>query len=111
MRQSCLVTQKDPLDPRVGSSNGFVLFEVLIAMSLILGSWMALVGSYQNLALRTAQTEGKRAQLRGQLDTFESSEQVRVSAKANIIGPIHESSRVSSRNRAQHAAAQSTVKN
>ena len=80
-------------------------------MSLILGAWTALVGSYQNLALRTAQAESKRVQLRAELDTFEINEQARASTKANIKGPIHESSRVFSRNRAQHATTQSALKN
>ena len=80
-------------------------------MSLILGSWMALVGTYQNLVLRATQVESKRAQLRRELDAFEVSEQFRVSISANTKGQNHESSRVSRRHRAQHATAQSTSQN
>ncbi|QWD98766.1 hypothetical protein C2740_01365 [Polynucleobacter sp. MG-5-Ahmo-C2] len=111
MYQSCQVAQKDPKDPRIDSFKGFVLLEVLLAMSLILGVWMALVGTYQNLALRTTQTESKRAQLRVEFDKVETSERARANAKANSKGLIHESSRVSSRNRTKHATSQSTVKN
>jgi len=111
MRQPCLVTQKDRLDPYTHASKGFVLLEVLVAMSLILGTWMSLVSTYQSLALRATHEESKRAGLRKQLDTFEIGEQARAISKVNIKGPIHESSRVSSRNRAKPAASQSPTKN
>ena len=111
MHQPYQVIPKRPLNPQISSSRGFVLLEVLMAMSLILGVWMALVSSYQNLALRTTQTESKRALLRGQLDAFEVGEQVRASSKVNIQGPIHESFRVSHRNRAKYATYQPTLKN
>jgi hypothetical protein len=80
-------------------------------MSLILGSWMALVGTYQNLVLRATQMESKRAQLRGELDAFEVSEQFRVSISANTKGQNHESSRMSHRHRSQHDTSQSAPKN
>jgi prepilin-type N-terminal cleavage/methylation domain-containing protein len=92
-------------------AKGFVLLEVLVAMSLILGSWMTLVGTYQNLVIRTTQMESKRAQLRREFDVFEVSEQARISASKNTKGQNHESSRVSSRHRPEHAAAQSASKN
>jgi type II secretory pathway component PulJ len=111
MRLPCQVTSKDLSGHQIDSSRGFVLLEVIMAMSLILGSWMALVGTYQNLALRTTQTESKRAQLRREFDVFEVSEQARVSTSTNTKGQNHESSRVSSRHRAQHAASQSASKN
>jgi len=80
-------------------------------MSLILGSWMALVDTYQNLVLRATHMESKRAQLRGEFDTFEVSEQLRVSISANTKGQNHESSRMSHRHRAQYATSQSASKN
>ena len=110
MRQPYLVTQKERLDPYTHASKGFVLLEVLVAMSLILGTWMALVSTYQSLALRTTHEESKRAALRKQLDTFEMSEQARVISKVNIKDPIHESSRVPSRNRAKPVTSQSPAK-
>jgi len=115
MCQPCQVTSKDSCKAQIGLerdlAKGFVLLEVLVAMSLILGSWMALVGTYQNLVMRTTQMESKRAQLRREFDAFEVGEQLRVSISANTKGQNHESSRVSSRHRAQHAAAQSASKN
>ena len=115
MRQPYQVASKDPFKAQIGFARdlakGFVLLEVLVAMSLILGSWMALVGTYQNLVLRATQIESKRAQLRREFDAFEVSEQLRVSISTNTKGQNHESSRVSSRHRAQHATSQSTSKN
>jgi len=105
------VTYKDLSGDQTEGPQGFVLLEVLVAMSLILGSWMALVGTYQNLVLRATQIESKRAQLRREFDAFEVSEQLRVSISTNTKGQNHESSRVSSRHRAQHATSQSTSKN
>jgi Tfp pilus assembly protein PilV len=103
--------QKTLLNPQADPSKGFVLLEVLVAMSLILGIWMALVGTYQHLALRTNQTESKRAEIRRVLDAFEASEQARATSKVNIKGLIYESSRVPSRNRDQYATSQSITKN
>jgi Tfp pilus assembly protein PilV len=91
--------------------NGFVLLEVLLAMSLIVGVWMALVGTYQNLALRNAQEESKRAQLKKEFDAFEIGEHLRANtaaAAASSKGLSHESSRVSSRNRAIPVTSKST---
>jgi type II secretory pathway pseudopilin PulG len=111
MRLPCQVNHKDLSGHQIDSSRGFILLEVIVAMSLILVSWMALVGTYQNLALRTAQTESKRTQLRTEFDAFEASEQLRVKGSTNTKGQVHESSRVSRRHRAQHAAAQPTSQN
>ena len=68
-------------------------------MSLIVGVWLALVGTYQNLALRNAQEEGKRAQLRKELDVFEIGEHVRANITVASKGLTNESSRVPNRNR------------
>jgi Tfp pilus assembly protein PilV len=107
----CQVLEEKPLNPRISGAQGFVLLEVLVAMSLILGSWMALIGTYQNLALRAAQTESKRAQLRSEFDTFEISQQARVSIGTHIKGHSNESTRVSSRNRTKHVTSQPALKN
>ena len=115
MRQPYQVSLRDPLKAQIGLARdlakGFVLLEVLVAMSLILGSWMALVGTYQNLVLRATQMEVKRAQLRREFDAFEVGEQHRISISANTKGQNYESSRMSHRHRAQHTASQSTSKN
>jgi len=111
MRQSCQVLEKELLNPLNDRPQGFVLLEVLVAMSLILGSWMASVSTYQNLVLRATQMEAKRTQLRREFDAFEVSEQARVSISTNTKGQNHESSRVPSRHRAQHVTSQPPSKN
>jgi hypothetical protein len=111
MPRSCQVLEKELLNPLIDRSQGFVLLEVLVAMSLILGSWMASVGTCQNLVLRATQMESKRVQLRREFDVFEVSEQARVSISTNIKGQNYESSRVPSRHRAQHVTSQPTSKN
>jgi len=105
------------------TQNGFILLEVLVAMGLILGVWMTSIGAYQGLALRLAQQESKRLQLRQDFDIYELAEQVRanknqtnlpnVSSISNISskGIKNESSRVSSRNRSEHPVTKSTFKN
>ena len=110
MSQSCQVLKKEPLNPLIDRPQGFVLLEVLVAMSLILGSWMALVGTYQNLVLRATQMESKRVQLRREFAAFEVSERARVSTSINTKGQNHESSRVPSRHRAQHVTSQPASK-
>ncbi|MBU3607851.1 hypothetical protein ICN29_05070 [Polynucleobacter sp. AP-Mumm-500A-B3] len=104
MRQPCQA-------PQIDHSQGFVLLEVLVAMGLILSAWMTSVGAYQNLALRSTQTESKRVLLQREFDAFEVSEHARASISINNKGQIHESTRVSSRNRAQHVASKPTLKN
>jgi prepilin-type N-terminal cleavage/methylation domain-containing protein len=111
MHQSCQVLEKELLNPVFDRPQGFVLLEVLVAMSLILGSWMASVGTYQSLVLRATQMESKRTQLRREFDAFEVSEQARVIASTNIKGQNHESTRVSSRNHTKHAASEPPSKN
>ncbi|MBU3564521.1 hypothetical protein [Polynucleobacter sp. MWH-HuK1] len=78
--------------------NGFILLEVLVAMSLIMGSWMAATHTYQKLSLVLKQQEGKRSQLRRELDAHE-------------IGSIkNDATRVSSRNQPMHSSAKSVTK-
>jgi hypothetical protein len=91
--------QKALLADSNSNENGFVLLEVLLAMSLIVSVWMALVGTYQNLALRNAQEESKKAQLKKEFDAFEIGEHVKANINVISKGLSHESSRVPSRNR------------
>ena len=104
-------------------ANGFVLLEVLLATSLILGAWMASIGAYQGLALRFHQQESKRSNLRQIFDDYEIAEQVRADRTQSMFSHIshvsnvssggiqHESSRVSRRNRTLHSITQPTTKN
>ena len=116
MRLPYLVAVKNfangSLPGQTGSSAGFVLLEVLIAMSLILGAWTASVNAYQRLALRNSRAESKRLQLRSELDGFEREQLVRAvmnTRNDKVKGP-NESSRVSRRNRTGHATSQSPAK-
>ena len=95
----------------LSQSNGFVLLEVLMAMSLILGSWITLVGAYQNLSFRIAQEENKRTQLRKELDAFEIGEHLRANNNIASKGLLNEPPRMPSRTRPQHAIAKPTTKN
>ena len=61
VRQDALSTQ----------ANGFILLEVLVAMSLVAGSWMALSNTYQGVILRLGQLQEKRAELRKEMDRHE----------------------------------------
>ena len=79
-------------------------------MSLILGVWMALVGTYQNLALRNAQEESKRTQMRKEFDVFEIGEQLRANNMSSSKDLNNESSRVSNRHRSVHATSKPIVK-
>ena len=105
---------------RSEAPNGFILLEVLVAMSLILGVWMTSIGAYQGLALRLIQQESKHSQLRQDLDAYELAEQVRANSSQNKSPSIpntfskglkNESSRVSSRNRSLRSVAKSTFEN
>ena len=97
---------------RLGPTNsrGFILLEVLVAMNMILGVWMASVGVYQRLALNLTQQESKRSQLRKEMDAFEIQEQARTHLNLPNKVLSNESARVSSRNRTMRSSSQSTIK-
>ncbi|MBU3627595.1 prepilin-type N-terminal cleavage/methylation domain-containing protein [Polynucleobacter sp. AP-Reno-20A-A9] len=99
-------------NPGLGPINcqGFILLEVLVAMSMILGVWMASVGVYQRLALTLTQQESKRSQLRKDSDVFEMQEHSRINLNLPNKALSNESARVLSRNRAVRTSAQSTIK-
>lgn len=91
-----------------------------MAMSLVLGAWMASISAYQRLSLQLNQQESKRAELRRALDAYELAEKLRVvaiqpillnSSKISSKDMKNESSRMSSRNRAMHPTIKSTAKN
>ena len=75
--------------------NGFILLEVLVAMSLVAISWIGLGNAYQLLVLRLGQEQDKRLQIHQELDQHEihqhQLQQFRLS--------INESARVPRRNR------------
>jgi Tfp pilus assembly protein PilV len=98
--------------------NGFILLEVLVAMSLILGAWMASLASYQGIALRHGQQASKRQVLRLKWDQHELQEQARSQGAQKPLpnqphlvnqGKKNEFARMPSRNRPVRAIAQSTI--
>lgn len=52
-------------------ANGFVLLEVLVAMSLIATGWSSLVNTYQKLVLVMGQLGARRVQIHQELDQHE----------------------------------------
>ena len=52
-------------------ANGFILLEVLVAMSLVASSWMGLSNAYQAMALRLGQLQEKRTALRKEMNRHE----------------------------------------
>ncbi|QWE28954.1 prepilin-type N-terminal cleavage/methylation domain-containing protein [Polynucleobacter sp. AM-7D1] len=54
-----------------GQANGFVLLEVLVAMSLIATSWISLGNTYQKLVLVMGQLGARRLQIHQELDQHE----------------------------------------
>jgi Tfp pilus assembly protein PilV len=101
-----------PIDPEgiSKSSHGFILLEVLVAMSMILGVWMASIATYQQLALSLVQQEAKRSQLRKELDAFEIQEIIRTNLHLSNQGLNHDTTRVSGRHRSLRTFTQSTAK-
>jgi Tfp pilus assembly protein PilV len=86
-------------------ANGFILLEVLIAMSLVSGSWMGLSNIYQGMILRLGQLQEKRAELRKEiLTTTQLNKQNKISRKLadESIGVSRRSRPVSSLGRTTH---------
>jgi type II secretory pathway component PulJ len=52
-------------------ANGFILLEVLVAMSLVASSWIGLSNIYQGMILRLGQLQEKKAELRKEMDRHE----------------------------------------
>jgi Tfp pilus assembly protein PilV len=103
---------KKHFNPELRSKNcqGFILLEVLVAMTMILGVWMASVGVYQHLALSLTQQESKRSQLRKDSDAFEIQEHSRAHLNLPNQALSNESARMSSRTRSMHTSTQPTTK-
>jgi Tfp pilus assembly protein PilV len=52
-------------------ANGFILLEVLVAMSLVVSSWIGLSNIYQGMILRLGQLQEKKAELRKEMNRHE----------------------------------------
>ena len=55
----------------IGQAGGFILLEVLVAMSIVASSWIVLEGSYYRLVLKMAQIQVKKAAINGGRDQYE----------------------------------------
>ena len=75
--------------------NGFILLEVLVAMSLVAISWIGLGNAYQLLVLRLGQEQDKRLQIHQELNQHEMHQHKLQQSRLLI----NESARVSRRNR------------
>jgi len=96
--------------PITENSQGFILLEVLVAMSMILGVWMASVETYQHLSLNLVQQEVKRSQIRKELDAFEMQEHSRANLNLPHKVLINEPTRVPGRNRSMRTSTQPAIK-
>ncbi|OYY52339.1 MAG: hypothetical protein B7X83_07750 [Polynucleobacter sp. 17-46-58] len=54
-----------------GQAGGFILLEVLLAMSLVLTVWIGSVNTYQVLVLRMGQEQQKRVHIHQESDQHE----------------------------------------
>jgi prepilin-type N-terminal cleavage/methylation domain-containing protein len=75
----------------VHRQNGFVLLEVLVAMTLVASSWIVMVHLYQGLILRQSQLLVQKEAIRKELDALEIREYTRSVAQERLKS---ESSRV-----------------
>jgi len=96
-------TSKTDIKPLDHGKNGFILLEVLIAMSLMMGSWMTFMQSYQALSLKFMRQEQERVKL---IKEWNASE---LSFVGKAVSSV--SSRMSSRSRALHAPTQPASQN
>lgn len=90
---------------------GFILLEILVAMSMILAAWMASVAVFQRTALNLIEQEAKRSQLRKEFDVFEMQEHNRVNLNLFSKGLSGDTTRVSSWDHSMRATTQPTPKN
>ena len=95
---------------RFARPNGFILLEVLVAMSLIMGVWMVSANAYQRLALVLGQQEGKRSEIRMQIDAHELEVYSKAVALYDAGGVKNEFARVSGRNHTLRASSKSPPK-
>jgi type II secretory pathway component PulJ len=66
-------------------ANGFILLEVLVAMSLVASTWVGLSNIYQGMILRLGQLQEKRVELRKEMDRHELA--MLAAAQPNNLNP------------------------
>ena len=79
-------------------------------MSLIMGAWMISTNSYKRLALVLAQQEGKRSEIRRQIDAHELEVYSKAVALYEAGSVKNEFARVSGRNDTLRASSKSPPK-
>ena len=116
MLKTYFLSRKFEPDPRHGEG-GFILLEVLVAMSMVATSWIAVMDVYSQLALRLGALEQKRLSIKRELDEYEiklyqtqTINQVRTSPTINHQDLIHEASRMSHRSNPLPHASRGTIK-
>ena len=77
--------QKSSLAQSNAKPNGFILLEVLVAMSLVASSWMGLSNIFQGMILRLGQLQEKRVELRKEMDKHEFA--ILATAQVNKLNP------------------------
>ena len=81
----------------IGQSKGFVLLEVLVAMTLVATSWISLGNTYQKLVLGMGQAREKRVQIQKELDQHEIAQAEASNVRLPKEGVLNESAGVSRR--------------
>ena len=81
-----------------------------MAMSLIMGAWMASANAYQRLALVLGQQESKRSEIRRQIDAHELEVYSRAAALYEAGSVKNEFAGVPGRNDTLRASSQSPTK-
>ena len=95
---------------RFASPDGFILLEVMVAISLIMGAWMVSANAYQRLALVLGQQESKRSEIRRQIDAHELEVYSNAVALYEAGSVKNELARVSGRNHTLRASSKSPPK-
>jgi len=83
--------QSVPTPSSSEQAKGFILLEVLVAMSLVTSSWIALGNTYQQMVLRWGQLQERRVQMKHTLDQYELA----LLTQAHSKNPSHQSRKLS----------------
>lgn len=82
------------------SSRGFILLEILVVMTIAMGSWETSTYAYQKLSLILVQQEAKRFQIRKEMDVYETEIHSKAFVPPEAGGVKNDLTGVSSRDRA-----------
>jgi len=102
------VFEKNSQSASCPQDRGFVLLEVMVAMSLVAGTLLASVNIYQSIWMRYQQLHTQKIELLKQRDRFEIDEYRRNISESVIK---HDSSRLPGRSHDLHDASRTHSKN